>query len=301
MPTQPQKHHVDYAQKRRRGLKITKRLIILVWLLLLVLLGLGAWAVVAQITAIDQNNQHLTQPQAEPFRPNVLLILEDDVDDAARYIFTLLRFNTESGVISTAVLPENMDMLAGQKQATLQQQFAYGGAQQAKLAVETTFSIAIDRYFCCSFSTLESLLDELGAVEFTVPEDLYDRNEDGTVLCDLTAGEQSLNSQQVLQFLRYAGWSSETQASEQRGALAGALINHSATAAVQQQMAGLYEQIVNSAQTDVSLVDPNRLSGQYGVFTGGAPAKVITVTGSAADGKFTPDDTAKTAVLEQFK
>ena len=74
MPTQPQKHHADYAQKRRRGLKITKRLIILVWLLLFVLLGLGAWAVVRQITAIDQSNQHLEQSQTEVFRPNVLLV-----------------------------------------------------------------------------------------------------------------------------------------------------------------------------------------------------------------------------------
>lgn len=301
MPTQPQKHHADYAQKRRRGLKITKRLIILVWLLLFVLLGLGAWAVVRQITAIDQSNQHLEQSQTEVFRPNVLLVLEDDVDNMPRYVFTLLCFNTQDGKISATVLPENMDTLVGQKQATLQQQFVYGGPQQARLAVQTAFSITVDRYFCCSFSTLESLLDELGAVEFTVPEDLYYQNEDGTVLCDLTAGEQSLNSQQVLQFLRYPGWSSETQASEQRGALAGALINQAATTAVQQQMTALYEQIVNSAQTDVSLVDLNQLAGQYSAFTGSAPASVVTITGSATDEVFIPDDTAKAAVLAQFK
>ncbi|MEB3340960.1 LCP family protein [Okeania sp.] len=80
----------------------------------------------------------------------------------------------------------------------------YGGpATSAKAVSELLGGVGIDRYVRVNVQGVEKLIDALGGVRVNVPADMKYQDDSQHLYIDLKAGEQHLNGDQALQFLRF--------------------------------------------------------------------------------------------------
>ena len=63
--------------------------------------------------------------------------------------------------------------------------------------------VAIDRYVRINVQGVEKLVDTLGGIMVNVPKDMKYQDDSQHLYINLKAGEQQLNGDQALQFLRY--------------------------------------------------------------------------------------------------
>lgn len=80
----------------------------------------------------------------------------------------------------------------------------YGGpAKSAKAVSELLGGVGIDRYIRVNVQGVEKLIDALGGVKVYVPKDMKYQDDSQHLYINLKAGEQHLNGDRVLQFLRF--------------------------------------------------------------------------------------------------
>ena len=78
-----------------------------------------------------------------------------------------------------------------------------GPALTAQVASELLGNVGIDRYVVMNVQGVEKLVDALGGVMVYVPQDMKYQDDSQRLYIDLKAGEQRLNGNQALQFLRF--------------------------------------------------------------------------------------------------
>ncbi len=80
----------------------------------------------------------------------------------------------------------------------------YGGpAKSAKAVSELLGGVGIDRYIRVNVQGVEKLIDALGGVKVHVPKDMKYQDDSQHLYINLKEGEQHLNGDQALQFLRF--------------------------------------------------------------------------------------------------
>lgn len=79
--------------------------------------------------------------------------------------------------------------------------YAYGGLELTQKTVADFLDVKIDRYAIVDFTSLVSLVDEVGGIEVDVPVRMYVPLEG----IDLKVGLQHLNGEQVLAYSRFRG------------------------------------------------------------------------------------------------
>ncbi|WP_293156346.1 LCP family protein [Okeania sp. SIO2C9] len=80
----------------------------------------------------------------------------------------------------------------------------YGGpAKSAKAVSELLGGVGIDRYIRVNVQGVEKLIDALGGVTVNVPKDMKYQDDSQHLYINLKAGNQHLDGDQVLQFLRF--------------------------------------------------------------------------------------------------
>ena len=80
----------------------------------------------------------------------------------------------------------------------------YGGpAKSAKAVSELLGGVGIDRYIRVNVQGVEKLIDALGGVKVHVPRDMKYQDDSQHLYINLKEGEQHLNGDQALQFMRF--------------------------------------------------------------------------------------------------
>ena len=80
----------------------------------------------------------------------------------------------------------------------------YGGpAKSAKAVSELLGGVGIDRYIRVNVQGVEKLIDALGGVKVNVPKDMKYQDDSQHLYINLKAGEQHLNGDEALQFMRF--------------------------------------------------------------------------------------------------
>ncbi|MGA0199223.1 MAG: LCP family protein, partial [Prochlorotrichaceae cyanobacterium] len=73
----------------------------------------------------------------------------------------------------------------------------------AQVVSELLGDVGIDRYAILNVQGVEKLIDALGGVDLYVPKDMYYQDDSQHLYINLKAGQQRLNGNQALQFLRF--------------------------------------------------------------------------------------------------
>lgn len=238
--------------KRQKIAKVLKRTLIFIWFLLVCLIIAAGYKIYQQsITIIENKKVVVGKGDKSIFDPNVMLMLYDDQHSQTKSQIYLIKFNESEKKITTVGLPNIIDTTVKYKTGSLAEQYDYGGSLQLKSAVENLFSAIVDKYIICPFSAIETVVDEMGGIEFDIEESLYYKSED-KVLTDLSVGLQTLNGQQVLEYLRYS-WPDDYSAANRQAELLSIglkkLFNNSS------KITSIFTKISNQLQTDVSIID----------------------------------------------
>ncbi len=83
--------------------------------------------------------------------------------------------------------------------------FGYGGMELLSYEVSDMLGIPIDYYVKIELTAFQAVVDQLGGLDFYVPEDMYHDDEAGFII-DLQEGYQHLDGYQTLQLVRYRGY-----------------------------------------------------------------------------------------------
>lgn len=116
----------------------------------------------------------------------------------------LLRFNPQTGQMVVMSIPRDTRALVRGELTKLNEANAYGGPALAAQSVSDMLGgVAIDRYVRINVQGVEKLIDALGGVTVNVPTDMRYQDDSQRLYINLKQGEQSLDGDQAMQFLRF--------------------------------------------------------------------------------------------------
>ncbi len=117
----------------------------------------------------------------------------------------LIRFNPDSEDLTVLSLPrDTRTQVDGMGMTKLNEANREGGPALAAISVsELLDDIRIDRYVRINVQGVEKLVDALGGIDLYVPKDMKYTDESQHLYIDLEEGEQHLDGEETMQFLRY--------------------------------------------------------------------------------------------------
>lgn len=117
----------------------------------------------------------------------------------------LVRFDPADQSLSVLSLPrDTRTYVEGLGTAKLNEANLYGGAALSATAIQELLGgVPIDRYVRINVQGVEKMVDALGGVNLYVPQDMEYTDESQHLYIDLQEGEQHLDGNEALQFLRF--------------------------------------------------------------------------------------------------
>ncbi|MEO0705136.1 MAG: LCP family protein [Cyanobacteria bacterium J06649_5] len=116
----------------------------------------------------------------------------------------MLRFDPASERVSVMSIPrDTRTNVAGAVTKINEANREGGPALSAQAVSELMGGVAIDRYIRINVQGVEKLIDAIGGVEVNVPKDMKYQDDSQHLYINLKAGEQKLDGDKALQFLRF--------------------------------------------------------------------------------------------------
>jgi LCP family protein required for cell wall assembly len=116
----------------------------------------------------------------------------------------LVRFNPHTDQLIVLSLPRDTRTMVQGQMTKLNEANHYGGPALAARSVSDLLGgVEIDRYVRINVQGVEKLIDALGGVTVNVPKDLQYQDDSQHLYINLKAGEQPLDGDKALQFLRF--------------------------------------------------------------------------------------------------
>lgn len=118
----------------------------------------------------------------------------------------LFNVNKNSGDINILSIPRDTRVSIESRtyQEKINHAFAYGGPELVVSTASTLLNIDLEYYLVVDYNFVKQFVDLIGGVEIDVPVDM--KYSDRTIDIDLRAGNQILNGNEALQYLRFRGY-----------------------------------------------------------------------------------------------
>ncbi len=159
------------------------------------ILVLGVKVITADLTENDEN-----YPQEE-LGYHALVNSFKGLSDT----MLLIRFNPKGEKLTVLSIPrDTRTYVEGRGITKINAANFYGGpATSAKAVSELLGGVGIDRYLRVNVQGVEKLIDAVGGVKVYVPKDMKYQDDSQHLYINLKEGEQHLNGEHALQFLRF--------------------------------------------------------------------------------------------------
>jgi len=139
-------------------------------------------------------------PEAQNLGYHALVNSFDGLSDT----MLLIRFNPHTDQLVVLSLPRDTRTLVQGRMTKLNEANREGGPALAAMSVSDLLGgVEIDRYVRINVQGVEKLVDALGGVEVNVPKDMKYQDDSQHLYINLKAGQQRLDGNQALQFLRF--------------------------------------------------------------------------------------------------
>lgn len=116
----------------------------------------------------------------------------------------LIRFNPRDDQLVVMSVPRDTRTRVNGELTKVNNANLYGGPALAAESISDLLGgVAIDRYIRINVQGVEKLIDALGGVKVNVPKDMKYHDHSQHLYIDLKAGEQQLDGDEALQFLRF--------------------------------------------------------------------------------------------------
>lgn len=185
-------------------------------------------------------------------RATFLLACGSD-DGKTLYLTALVGADMDQQLFSVYMLDPNAQAKEGSRSVSLQENYQMGGIGALRLAVADLTGIKADRYVYAAEKGFKAVLRALGnGVVLNVPSRIDYRGDDFTLR--LQPGEQTLNADTLLKWIKYDGGGREAQLERQAQMLCAAfdqLINIENVRDADK----LFKRIINEVDSDISMLD----------------------------------------------
>lgn len=290
----------SHMARSRRGKKGTGRRILLFLVTLVLCLALFCTAgffllrnhlFMDSDTASDSSVAVRTADVPAAF--NCLIIQTADGDTASR--FWLTRFVADPGSITVTALPAETMIDSAGRRDSLDGFLAYGGVAAVSQAVNSLLSISVDHTVRISPAQLESIVDQLGGVVYTVPRQLEEYDAQGNLIVALSPGRQSLTGAYIRQLFTYSGWEEgrSRQLTVQQEVLA-AFLNQLFSSYNMGQAEANFLYLVNNSETTFSRANFDQWLPWFQKMAGSSPSAV-----KRAEGSFVVENGASVFLMDQ--
>lgn len=161
------------------------------------------------IMFMDNSSNLISEEDSESIN---FLLLGVDSKDASENGNTrsdtimLFNVNKDTGDINILSIPRDTRVnIEGRKyQEKINHAFAYGGPELIVNTTSNLLGIDLEYYVVADYNFVKQFVDLIGGVEMDVPVDMSYR--DSTINIDLSAGNQVLDGDESLQYLRFRGY-----------------------------------------------------------------------------------------------
>lgn len=160
------------------------------------------------ISQQNNNNSHTTRSQAK----NILFLGVDESDSVKRSFnvngrtdfMMLLSFNPETKKITALSIPRDTkldeEIFGASRINSIN---TIGGVNRVKLTVERLLNLKVDNYVLININGFKKVMDSVGDIKVYVPKKMHYEDQKAGLNIDLRPGLKSMNSEELLDFLRY--------------------------------------------------------------------------------------------------
>ena len=174
-------------------------------------------------------------------------------DGQTLHMVALVGADMDEQLFSVYTLDPSMQVKAGSRNLSLQEHYQLGGIGELQLAVEDATGVKADRYIYAAEKGFKAVLRALGnGVALDVASEIDYRGEDFTLR--LQPGEQTLNADTLLKWIKYTGGGRAAQLERQSQMLCAALDQLINVENVR-DADSLFKEIVNQVESDISMLD----------------------------------------------
>lgn len=114
-------------------------------------------------------------------------------------------FDLKNKKISVVSVPRDTLVDVSRKMKKINAAYGVGGVDQMLDELKPILGFRPDHYITVDIQAFVEVVDELGGVNYYVPEDMY-HNDGAGFIIDLKEGQQLLDGHQALQLVRYRGY-----------------------------------------------------------------------------------------------
>ncbi len=146
---------------------------------------------------------------ASPRTKEIMVMgVDPRTDDTGRSdTLLLVSLDTEAKKASVFSIPRDtrVEMEQGAYEK-VNHAYAYGGHEYTKALLEQLLATSLDGYVLVDIHSFERMIDAVGGVDIDVEKRMYYEDpwdEDGGLVIDLQPGEQHLDGQQAMQYVRF--------------------------------------------------------------------------------------------------
>jgi LCP family protein required for cell wall assembly len=193
----------------------------------------------------------------------------------------LLRFDPSTERVSVLSIPRDTRTNVADTITKINEANREGGpALSAQSVSELLGGVAIDRYLRINVQGVEKLIDALGGVEVNVPQDMKYQDDSQHLYIDLKAGEQRLDGDQALQFLRYRyDDNGDIGRIQRQQMMMRALVEQALTPTTIARLPKILSVIQSNVDTNLSVEELVALVG-YGAQTDRSDVQMLMLPGS---------------------
>lgn len=112
-------------------------------------------------------------------------------------------FNTNNKTASLLSIPRDTLVVVNGSSKKINAIYAAGGMELVRQAVEELLAVPVDYYVSVDLRAFVKIVDEVGGVWFTVPQDMNYSDPTQDLYIDLKAGYQLLNGEDALDLVRF--------------------------------------------------------------------------------------------------
>ncbi len=185
-----------------------------------------------------------------------VLLMGTDARDGEEVLRTdtmmLACLDTDQSALSLMSIPrDTRAYIPGHGYDKINCSIAWGGPETSMQAVSDLLEINVNHYALVDFQDFAKIIDILGGITMTVPEDMY--HFDGEYTIDLPAGTYQMNGDQALQYVRYRTYAmGDIQRTENQRGFVRALYEQLMRSGNILKLPALISEINDCLETDLS-------------------------------------------------
>lgn len=207
-------------------------------------------------------NEELSQISSSgPFKENKVNILavgyDSNVNGPPRAdTIILISLDVESNEAGLIFLPRDTYVNSNKRNFTkLNSSHVYGGIELTQETVEEMLKVDIDYYLETDFRGFEKIIDRLGGVEINVARNLNYVDKAGGLYINIPAGQQTLNGEEALQYVRYRDARGDIGRIERQQKFIDAVLARVLSPSIVTKVPGIIKEVNDAVNTNIPVQD----------------------------------------------